>query len=224
MAHDGGAVDLYWIPLGAGAHVVRVSGRLFEAASARLQRRAPSDLYHSALEVFVPEGRYILEMTPIPAHPTEDRGVVAEGPVGLRAAGRLRLFRYEIRRWREGLIPDAGEAVDSPVRLADDVALARRVLELAPQVPPLTWGRDEAHVGDMWNSNSVVSWLLSRAGFDTTPISPPHGGRAPGWFAGLALAQAAGDPADSTALSGGRPVPAEPPSGRPPVPFATRHR
>ncbi len=27
-------VDLYWIPLGAGQHVVRLSGRLFEAISA----------------------------------------------------------------------------------------------------------------------------------------------------------------------------------------------
>lgn len=26
-----GAVDLYWIPLGAGAHVVPVSGKLFES-------------------------------------------------------------------------------------------------------------------------------------------------------------------------------------------------
>ena len=30
------AADLYWIPLGAGAHVVRISGKLFEAASASL--------------------------------------------------------------------------------------------------------------------------------------------------------------------------------------------
>ena len=33
-------VDLYWIPLGAGAHVVRISGRMYEAIAARLQRRA----------------------------------------------------------------------------------------------------------------------------------------------------------------------------------------
>ena len=25
------SVDLYWIPLGAGAHVVRISGKIFEA-------------------------------------------------------------------------------------------------------------------------------------------------------------------------------------------------
>jgi hypothetical protein len=49
-----GVVDLYWIPLGAGAHVVRVSGKVFEAVSAFVQRRGRCDLYHSALVVHVP--------------------------------------------------------------------------------------------------------------------------------------------------------------------------
>jgi hypothetical protein len=44
-------VDLYWLPLGAGGHCVRVNGRVYEALAARLQHRAPCDLYHSALEV-----------------------------------------------------------------------------------------------------------------------------------------------------------------------------
>jgi hypothetical protein len=52
------------------------------------------------------------------------RGVVAEGAVGSRWAGRLRIFRYELRFWREGWIPDVGEAVDSPRRLTDDPARA----------------------------------------------------------------------------------------------------
>lgn len=34
-----GAVDLYWIPLGAGAYVVRVSSKLFECVSALVQRQ-----------------------------------------------------------------------------------------------------------------------------------------------------------------------------------------
>jgi hypothetical protein len=33
------AVDLYWLPLGAGGHFVRLNGRVFECVSARLQRR-----------------------------------------------------------------------------------------------------------------------------------------------------------------------------------------
>jgi hypothetical protein len=59
-------VDLYWIPLGPGAHVVRMSGKLFEAISARLHRRRSCDLYHSALVVAVPDGRFVIEQTPVP--------------------------------------------------------------------------------------------------------------------------------------------------------------
>ena len=47
-------VELLWIPLGAGQHVVRLSGRAFEAISAVIQHRHPSDLYHSALVVTFP--------------------------------------------------------------------------------------------------------------------------------------------------------------------------
>jgi hypothetical protein len=182
------AVDLYWIPLGAGQHVVRLSGRLFEAISAREQRRRPCDLYHSALVVVAPEGRFVIEQTPIPDTHGERRGVVLEGPVGSRLAGRFRLFRYEVRRWRDGVIPDIGEAVSSPVSVTDDPARASRILDLVPSVPALVWGRDEGHTGDMWNSNSVISWLLASAGLDPRRIQPPPGGRAPGWRAGLEIA------------------------------------
>jgi hypothetical protein len=36
------AVDLYWLPLGAGGRFVRANGRLYEAVAARVQRRDPS--------------------------------------------------------------------------------------------------------------------------------------------------------------------------------------
>jgi hypothetical protein len=184
-----GAVDLYWLPLGAGGHVVRLNGRAYEAVLARLQRRAPCDLYHSALEVAVGGERVTIEMTPVPDGLGARRGVVGEGAVGARWAGRLRIFRYEIRRWPGGRIPDLAEAVGGPVRLTDDEARARRLLDLVPQVPRPVWGRDELHAGDMWNSNSVVSWLLTRSGLDVDAIRPPPGGRAPGWDAGVAVAR-----------------------------------
>jgi len=38
--------------------------------------------------------------------------VAAGGAVGARWAGRFRIFRYEVRRWLDGVIPDVGEAVD----------------------------------------------------------------------------------------------------------------
>jgi hypothetical protein len=106
-----GTVDLYWIPLGAGAHVVQISGKVFEFVVALVQRRARCDLYHSALEVRVPEGRFIIEQAPVVDVHGDERGVVAEGSVGTRWAGRARLFRCEIRRWRDGEIPDKRAAV-----------------------------------------------------------------------------------------------------------------
>jgi hypothetical protein len=182
------AIDLYWLPLGAGGHSVRLNGLVLEAIAARLHHRSRADLYHSALEVHVPEGRFVIEQAPAWGTSGE-RGVVAEGPVGIRAAGRFRLFRYEVRRWREGAIPDIVEAVESPQRLSDDTEGARRLLELVPQMPTPVWGRDELQTGEMWNSNSFISWLLVRSGLDVSAIHLPAGGRAPGWHAGLVVAR-----------------------------------
>jgi hypothetical protein len=183
-------VELYWLPLGAGGHFVRLNGRIFEAVMARIEKRTTSDLYHSALEVTVPDGRFAIEMAwPIPKESGALRGVVAEGPVGTGRAGSRRIFRYEIRRWRDGAIPDVEEAVESPKRLTDDPSIARRILELVPDVPTPVWGRDELQTGEMWNSNSLISWLIARSGLDVGPVHPPAGGRAPGWHAGLVVAR-----------------------------------
>jgi hypothetical protein len=181
-------VDLFWLPLGAGGHSVRLNGRLFEAVAARAERRAPCDLYHSALEVSVPEGRFVIEQAPVRDGDGAERGVVAEGAVGSRWAGCFRIFRYEVRCWRDGIIPDVDEAVESPQRLAEDPDVARRVLDLVPQVPRAVWGRDELGAGEMWNSNSLIAWLIARCGLSADSIQPPTGGRAPGWRAGLVVA------------------------------------
>jgi hypothetical protein len=182
------AVDLFWLPLGAGGRFVRFNGRAYEAVAARMARRPACDLYHSALEVRLDPDRFVIEMAPIFDAPPEERGVVAQGPVGARWAGRSRLFRYGIRRWRDGRIPDVEEAVDSPQRLTDRPAIARRVLDLVPQVPTPVWGRDELRTGDMWNSNSVIAWLIVRGGIGFGAIRPPAHGRAPGWQAGVVAA------------------------------------
>ncbi len=171
---------------------MRLNGRLFEAAAARLGRRPRRDLYHSALVVTVPDGTFVIEMAPIPDGNGSLRGVVAEGPVGSRWARPLRIFRYEIRRWRGGVIPDLGEAVESPQRVSDDPVLAQRLLGLVPEVPTLVWGRDDVATGDMWNSNSLVSWLLECSGVDAWAVRPPQGGRAPGWNAGCVMASRVG--------------------------------
>lgn len=184
-----GRIDLYWLPLGAGGHCVRLNGRVYEAVAARLQRRPACGLYHSALEVHVPEGRFVVEQTPVPSAGGAERGVVAGGPVGLRGAQRLRLFRYEVRRWRDGVIADVDEAVASPQRLSADPRRARRLLDLVPVVPTVVWGRDELGAGEMWNSNSIVAWLIERSGIAAETIPLPPGGRAPGWTAGVVVAR-----------------------------------
>lgn len=183
----GHAVTLYWIPLGAGGHLVRRCGRVYEAISSRREHRAPLDLVHAALEVALDGDRFAIEVGPVWNVHAPDRGVVQSGPVGLRPLGRSVLFRYEVRCWRGGVIPDLGAAVGAQ-QVSTDATRARRVLELAPLVPPLTWGRDELHAGDMWNSNSVAAWLLTRSGHAVHGIQPPVGTRVPGWQAGLELA------------------------------------
>jgi hypothetical protein len=191
------AVDLYWLPLGAGGHFVRLNGRIYEAVMARLQRRPARDLYHSALQVHLADDTFVIEQAPVPDLSGTDRGVVAEGPVGARWAGRFRIFRYEVRAWRGGHIPDVAEAVDSPRRLSADEGCARRVLEIVRTVPTPVWGRDELGAGEMWNSNAIVAWVIERSGIDTSAIRPPAGGRAPGWNAGLSVATGAAGTAGS---------------------------
>jgi hypothetical protein len=182
------SVDLIWLPLGAGGRVVRLNGRAYEALSAWHEHRPRCELYHAALEVQVPAGRFVIELAPAWGAPAANRGVVLQGPVGVSWAGNSRLFRYELRSWRDGLIPDLAAAVDSPQQLSRDLPTALRLLSFVPDVPALTWGRDQLGAGDMWNSNSVVAWLLARSGLNAETIVPPRGGRAPGWRAGVVAA------------------------------------
>ncbi len=191
-------LDLYWIPLGAGAHVVRTSGKVYERIVAFTARRRPCDLYHSALIATAARERVVIEMAPVfDDRGHTDRGVVAEGAVGSRSLARWRVFRYEVRRWRDGDIPDLAYAVASPVRLTDDADVVEAVLDLVPRVPTPVWGRDERRLGEMWNSNSVTSWLLGRAGLLAAAGGPPDDGRAPGWDAGIAAARWPSQSSDS---------------------------
>ncbi|WP_183097511.1 hypothetical protein [Nocardioides pelophilus] len=181
--------DLYWLPLGAGGWFVRANGRVYEWLSARRQLPPAADLYHSGLLLTTDNTSYAVEMGPVWNVSEADRGVVCEGPVGSRWLGRFRAFRYEVRCWPGGYIPDVAEAVGSPVRLTADPARVAALLAVLEEVPALTWGRDELGTGEMWNSNSVVAWALARTGHDLDTIRVPAGGRAPGWHAGRVLSQ-----------------------------------
>ena len=77
----------------------------------------------------------MIEQAPVHDWSGKDRGVVAEGAVGARWAGRFRIFRYEIRLWRGGHIPDVAEAVDSPRRLTNDEAARAARARRGPPSP-----------------------------------------------------------------------------------------
>ena len=81
------AVDLYWIPLGAGGHSVRLNGRVFEALAAAHAHRPRRDLYHSALVVTLDGERWTIELAPSPGAAEASRGVVATGAVGAAEPG-----------------------------------------------------------------------------------------------------------------------------------------
>lgn len=183
-------IDLFWIPLGAGGSgLVRASGRLYESITAHRDGRRSMALLHTALQVHLPEDRFVVEtMWPSPDSDLESRGVVARGDVWGAVAGLVPWFRYEVRCWRGGVLPDAGDAVGGPQAVSHDLAEARRLLKETLSVPRLVWGRDEMGTGEMWNSNSVISWLLTRVGLPMAEIRPPRGWRAPGWDAGLRIA------------------------------------
>jgi hypothetical protein len=104
----------------------------------------------------------------------------------LAVAASLTVLPLEVRRRRDGIIPDIAVAVASPQRLSSDPAQVRRVLDLVPGHPTVTWGRDELGTGEMWNSNSVIGWLLARSGHRVECVDLPERGRAPlvsrGWF------------------------------------------
>ena len=189
---DRTGIDLYWLPLGAGgSSIVRLNGRLFEGARAVAARRRPFDVYHAALEIFTPGTRHVVEIAPVPDRDAAHRGVVGSGAVGHRFAGRLRVFRYELRCWPEGEIPDRRYAVESPRSLTGDPAAAERMIALLPAVPLPVWGLDDLNAGEMWTSNSVIAWLIARTGLPAGRIHPPAGGCTPGWDAGLVVAQRA---------------------------------
>ena len=152
------------------------------------QLREVRDRYHSALEARLGQDRFVIEMTPVWGNGSTERGVVRVRAIGARWLGISRLFQYEVRRWRDGQKGDVADATGEPLRVSHDASRAQALLDWVPQVPAATWGRDEFGTGEMWNSNSLVAWLLARSGRDMTVITAPQGGRAPGWDAGLVLA------------------------------------
>lgn len=184
-------LEVLFIPLGAAdaSHCVRVNGWVFEAVSALVQRRGRRRLYHSAMHVHLDRSCHLIEMAPVWSGPAGDHGAQVTGPVGAQALGRFAAFRYEVRCWEGGTIPDLDHAVGEPRVVETDAKRLTALLALTSCFPAYTWGRDEQRAGEMWNSNSLVSWLLASSGHDVDGVTLPPDGRAPGWDAGLVVAR-----------------------------------
>jgi hypothetical protein len=180
---------LWWLPVGAGGHVVVHTSRWWELWNAARERRAPEPLFHAALEVFTAGHRHVIEMGPAWGQRDPSRQVVATGPVGSRGLGRWVMFRYEVRCWAEGDIPDREFAAGPPHRIPLTVREAAELVALTAEVPTHVWGQDIFGVGDMWNSNSLISWLLQSGGVDARALAPPTPGSAPGWQSGILAAR-----------------------------------
>ena len=173
---------LRWSPVGEGGRVARRTSWWWEVARARVQGRAPQRLFHASLQVTAAGLRHDVELVPAWGTSERDRGAVAQGPVGACWLGRSRFFRYEVRTW-----PDRPARPGTFHELSRDPDVVAQVLVTAPQVPLLVWGRAAGPSGDMWSSNSFVSWLLAVVGLPTD-VPPPDGGSAPGWTAGVEVA------------------------------------
>lgn len=185
-------VELWWLPVGAGGHVAIHTSRWWESYHARREHRPGRPLFHAALEVFTERGPHVVEMAPAWGPLSGSSGVVATGPVGLRWLGRSRLFRYEVRCLPGGEIPDRAWGPAPPTVLPLGAPEADGLLRRVAEVPLHTWGRDATGTGEMWNSNSLVSWLLQTSGIDAAALGPPDHGLAPGWASGIAAARSAG--------------------------------
>jgi hypothetical protein len=179
-------VTLFWLPLGAdGSPLVRWSGRAYEARAARRAARPRLALVHTALAVRLDGVRHVIEVAPAWDRRVPADAVAVSGAVGSRWLGHSPLFRYDVRCWAGGRIPDEDRGESVPI--ATDAARAAALLDRCGAVPSYTWGRDELGAGEMWTSNSVVAWLLATTSHD--PAAPPAGRRAPGWDAGLVRAR-----------------------------------
>jgi hypothetical protein len=184
---NGCQLTLYWIPVASGTRLPfqRWSLALYEAVAALLARRPRGQLYHAALKITVDGVTRTLEMAP----EGQGRGQapLVSGPVGDPRAARFRIFRYGLHCLEAASLPDEQYAV-AVLNLSGDCDTARRVLDLAPRVPGYTWGRRAPGTREMWTSDSVTSWLLTRAGLETASLRVPASGRAPGWQAGIEVA------------------------------------
>ena len=162
-----------------------LNGKAYEALSAAFERRRLTSTMPD-FEVRLGDGSFVIEVAPSPdaaCRPGRRRRrpcwqPLRRCPTALPLRGPLLVGRSD---------PDVDEAVASPCAC---LMIQRPLIACSSSYPPSrhsVWGRDELQTGDMWNSNSVISWLIARAHLLVDVALPPHG-RAPGWAAGIRVA------------------------------------
>ena len=213
---DGYALDLYWLPLGAGGHSVRVQRPHLRGGgrSPRCAAAAPSVTTSTTRRStgddaggHPTQSRWSAAKALVSAE-AADHGAVAGGARGQPPARPLGAVSI-----RDPLLSVAARSQTSRRRLRAPAAADRRpcscsggsVLELVPLRSDLrSGGWTRSQTGEMWNSNSLVSWLLVSHRPDVGRADRlPVGGRAPGWQAGIAVAAPRSPEARRRGASGG---------------------
>ena len=179
-------VEISWVRVGGTS----VTDLLDFFANFFIDNPDDKTIYHCAIKVQFPEnGRcpsHVIELTEsLDDQAERDRvGEVAQH-------GIFGPWSYAIRVFRNGSIEDETNIKETTV-LSTDCDTARNIVQLARDVPLLDYGEKigtKTGAADRWSSNSVVSWILQKAGLDPANIDPPSGGIAPGWDAGITQAK-----------------------------------
>jgi hypothetical protein len=67
-------------------------------------------------------------------------------------------------------------------------------------------GSDELRTGEMWNSNSLISWLITRSDLDVDSIQRRGAAAPQGWHAGVLTARRQLDAAAASAADSAKPA------------------
>ena len=188
-------VELFWLPVGAGTHFQRASLVAYDWCLSHIARRPRAAFVHAALKVKLEGRTFTLELMPVPAH--QNVAPLLTGPVGISIAGRLRLFRYQLVCRETDSLPDEGWAINSPVLLSTDAAFGKRLMALAPLVPANVWVAGRPAPRRCGHLIRPSRWLLHRTGLDAAALQRPPGTQAPGWAAGIQVAEGRGQVAGS---------------------------
>lgn len=181
-------VKLIWVPVVGGASVDDI---LEFIAKFYIDNPDGKTLFHSALEIQLPEGgecnRYIIELTESVSDKAESAKVGETVQHNIFGP-----FGYTIRLYRNGQEEDH-ERSKPRILLTNDCGIASNIVAFvkAQEIPDLDYGKKigtRSGAADRWTSNSVVAWLLQRTGLNPGGIFPPDGGIAPGWDAGSSYA------------------------------------